>query len=149
MTPDQLAQAVAEAMWAQDRASQALGMRLEHVAAETARLSMSIRADMLNGFALAHGGLIGTLADSAFAFACNSGNQLTVASGYSIDIVMGAREGDVLTATGRRVAATGRTGLYDVQVRNQRDELVAEFRGRATRLKDRRVVPDLPLAGEL
>ncbi len=148
MTAEQLAQAVAEAMWAQDRASQALGMALEAVSPGTARLSMPIRADMLNGFALCHGGLIGTLADSAFAFACNSGNQLTVASGYSIDIVAGAREGDVLTAHAQRKAATGRTGLYDVQVHNQRGELVAEFRGRAYRLKDRRVVPELPVSGD-
>ncbi|MBH9579408.1 hydroxyphenylacetyl-CoA thioesterase PaaI [Inhella proteolytica] len=148
MTAEQLAQAVAEAMWAQDRASQALGMQLEAVGPGTARLSMPIRADMLNGFALCHGGLIGTLADSAFAFACNSGNALTVASGYAIDIVAGAREGDVLTAHAQRKAATGRTGLYDVQVRNQRDELIAEFRGRAYRLKDRRVVPELPVSGD-
>jgi acyl-CoA thioesterase len=146
MDAQQLAQAVAEAMWAQDQASQALGMRLDAVGPGTATLSMLIRADMLNGFALCHGGLIGTLADSAFAFACNSGNQLTVASGYSIDIVAGAREGDRLQAQARQVAGTGRTGLYDVQVRNQRDELIAEFRGRAYRLKDRRVVDHLPVA---
>lgn len=145
MTAEELAQQVAAAMWSQDRASQALGMTLESVGPGTAALRMPIRADMLNGFALCHGGLIGALADSAFAFACNSGNQLTVASGYSIDLVAGAREGDVLRAAAHRVSATGRTGLYDVQVRNQRDELVAEFRGRAYRLKDRRVVPDLPI----
>lgn len=148
MQAQALAEAVAAALWAQDRASQALGMRIESVAPGEAVLSMPIRPDMLNGFALCHGGLIATLADSAFAFACNNGNQLTVASGYSIDIVAGAREGDVLRAQARRMASTGRTGLYDVQVRNQRHELVAEFRGRAYRLKDRRVVPELPLAGE-
>lgn len=146
MTVDELAQAVAAALWAKDAASQALGMRLDAVGPGTATLSMDIRADMLNGFALCHGGLIGTLADSAFAYACNSGNWLTVASGYSIDIVAGARQGDRLQAQARHMAGTGRTGLYDVQVRNQRDELIAEFRGRAYRLRDRRVVDDLPLA---
>lgn len=144
MDAQQLADAVAAAMWSQDRASQALGMAIEAVGPDTAVLTMTVRADMLNGFAMCHGGLIGSLADSAFAFACNSGNQLTVASGYSIDIVAGAREGDHLRAAARCLSRTGRTGLYDVQVRNQRDELVAEFRGRAYRLKDRRVVPDLP-----
>ncbi|MBB5205117.1 acyl-CoA thioesterase [Inhella inkyongensis] len=149
MDAQQLAQAVAEGMWAQDRASQALGMQLGAVGPGTAAITMTVRPDMLNGFALCHGGLIGTLADSAFAFACNSGNQLTVASGYSIDISAGARAGDVLTAQARRIAATGRTGLYDVQVRNQRDELIAEFRGRAYRLKGQRVVAELPVEGEL
>ena len=146
MTPDQKARAVADAMWAQDRASQALGLRLVDVRAGTASLSMTVKPDHCNGFGILHGGLLAALADSAFAFACNSANALTVASGFDIDIVHSARVGDELTASAVAAHQGGRSGVYDVTVTRghaSTEELIAVFRGRATRLKDRFVVPQL------
>jgi acyl-CoA thioesterase len=90
---------------------------------------------MLNGHAICHGGFIFSLADSAFAFACNSYNLSTVASGCAIDFVAPAREGDVLTAAARERSASGRTGVYDIEVTNQRGEAVALFRGKSYRVK--------------
>jgi acyl-CoA thioesterase len=128
-----LAEEVAAAMWADDAASKALGMTLEHVAPGTARLSMTVRADMVNGHDLCHGGLIATLADSAFAFACNSHGTVTVASGFEIDLLEPARLGDLLVAEAREVALRGRSGIYDVTIRRG-DTVVAEFRGRSRSL---------------
>ena len=102
---------------------------------------MTVRADMLNGFDICHGGFITTLADSAFAFACNARNEMTVASGLSIDFLAPAREGDRLTAEAREVSLAGRTGVYDVSVRNQRGEAIAVFRGRSYCLKGKATVP--------
>jgi acyl-CoA thioesterase len=130
-----LAEAVAAAMYAQDRASQMMGMRIIQVGPGRAQLTMTVRADMLNGHATCHGGFIFTLADSAFAFACNSNNHTTVASGAAIDFVAPAREGDVLTAVAEERSATGRTGVYDITVRNQRGETIALFRGKSHRVK--------------
>ncbi len=137
------AQATAEqvraAMFADDAASRMLGLQIPEISPGRAVATMTVRADMLNGFAICHGGLIATLADSAFAFACNSRNVLTVASGFGIDIVKSAKLGDVLTATASETSLAGRTGLYDITVTNQRGELVAMFRGRSHRLGDRKV----------
>lgn len=130
-----LAERVAAAMYSRDSASQGLGMRVAEVSPGHAELTMAVRADMLNGHAICHGGFIFTLADSAFAFACNSYNLNTVASGCSIDFVAPAREGDVLTARARERALSGRTGVYDVEVANQRGETVALFRGKSYRIK--------------
>ena len=130
-----LAERVAAEMFARDRASQAMGMRIANVGPGRAELTMKVRADMLNGHATCHGGLIFTLADSAFAFACNSANLTTVASGCSIDFITPAREDDVLTAIGQERSLSGRTGVYDIEVRNQRGETVALFRGRSHRIK--------------
>ena len=130
-----LAERVALAMYARDRASQALGMHIVRVGAGHAELSMRVRADMLNGHAICHGGFIFTLADSAFAFACNSYNLTTVASGCAIDFVAPAREGDVLAAMARERSVSGRTGVYDIEVTNQRGETVAYFRGKSYRIK--------------
>ena len=138
-----LAQQVAQAMWAQDRASQALGMRLDAVGPGQATLSMPVRADMLNGHATCHGGLIATLADSAFAFACNAGNEATVASGFEVDLLAPARLGDVLTATARERHRGGRTGVYDVEVLRQDGVCVALFRGRSYAMKGRAVLDPL------
>jgi acyl-CoA thioesterase len=139
------AQAVAEgsarAMWAGDRASQGLGMRIDAIAPGAATLSMPVRADMLNGHDICHGGFIFALADSAFAFACNSYNFVTVASGCSIDFLAPARAGDVLTAHARERSASGRTGVYDIDVTNQRGERIALFRGKSYRIKGS-VMPD-------
>jgi acyl-CoA thioesterase len=104
---------------------------------------MTVRADMLNGFCICHGGLVATLADSAFAFACNAYNELTVASGFGIDIFIASKEGDVLTARAEEVNKAGRTGVYDIEVRNQRGERVAMFRGRSYTVKGKQVVPGL------
>jgi acyl-CoA thioesterase len=137
----QIADLVREGMFANDHASRALGMQILEAGPGRAVIAMTVRKDMLNGFAICHGGLITTLADSAFAFACNSANHLTVASGLSIDFLAPAHEGDVLTATASEVSQSGRTGIYDVEVRNQHGKRVAVFRGRSARLRDRTVVP--------
>ena len=130
-----LAERIAAAMFDRDRASQMMGMRIVKVAPGRAELVMTVRADMVNGHATCHGGFIFTLADSAFAFACNSNNQTTVASGAGIDFLAPAREGDVLTAVAEERSASGRTGVYDIEVRNQRGEAIALFRGKSHRIK--------------
>jgi acyl-CoA thioesterase len=128
-------------MFAEDAASRALGMSVEAMGPGYARLSMSVRPDMLNGFKICHGGFITTLADSAFAFACNSANQLTLAAAITVEFIAPAREGDRLTAEAKELSLTGRTGIYDVKVVNQRGETIALLRGRSHRLKDKPVVP--------
>jgi acyl-CoA thioesterase len=130
-----LAERVAAEMFARDPASQAMGMRIVKVGPGSAELTMKVRADMLNGHATCHGGFIFTLADSAFAFACNSANLATVASGCTIDFIAPAREDDVLTAIGLERSLSGRTGIYDIEVRNQRGEMIALFRGKSYRIK--------------
>jgi acyl-CoA thioesterase len=139
--PQQLAERVRDHMWAGDRASRALGMEVLAVGPGTATLRMTVREDMLNGHAICHGGLVTTLADSAFAFACNTYDELTVASGFSVDLVAPGRLGDVLTARAVEVNKAGRTGVYDIEVRNQRDERVAIFRGRSYTMKGKPVLP--------
>ncbi|MDR7271376.1 acyl-CoA thioesterase [Pelomonas saccharophila] len=114
-------------------------MQIVEISPGRAVATMTVRADMLNGFAICHGGLIATLADSAFAFACNSRNALTVASGFGIDILKSAKLGDVLTATAEETSLAGRTGLYDITVKNQNGDLIAMFRGRSYRLAERKV----------
>ena len=144
MTSQQIAGAVAESvgkgMMAKDNVSQGLGMRLTHISPGAAHIDMTVRSDMLNGHATCHGGMITALADSAFAFACNSYNELTVASGLSIDFVAPAFEGDVLTARAIEVSLSGRTGVYDVMVFNQHADCIAVFRGRSHRIKGKQVV---------
>jgi acyl-CoA thioesterase len=135
------AEFVGEAMFSNDRASQGLGMRVVAMGPGKATLTMTVRADMLNGFEICHGGFVTTLADSAFAFACNSYNEMTVASGLSVDLLAPSREGDQLTAEAVEVSQQGRTGVYDITVTNQRGERVAVVRGRSYRLKGRPAVP--------
>lgn len=141
-TPQQLAEHVRDGMFANDRASKALGMRIVEVGPGRAVLEMEVRDSMVNGHDLCHGGLIATLADSAFAFACNSYNELTVASGFSIDILAPGKLGDVLTARCTEVSKSGRTGVYDAVVTNQRGERVAIFRGRSYTMKGKPAVAD-------
>ncbi|MGH8774794.1 MAG: hydroxyphenylacetyl-CoA thioesterase PaaI [Jiangellaceae bacterium] len=117
-------------MWADDATSQALGMTLDEVRPGYARLSMRIRADMVNGHAICHGGLVFALADSAFAFACNSYNHSTVAQACDIVFVAPARLDDVIVAEATERIRYGRSGVYDVTVRRD-TEVVAEFRGRS------------------
>ena len=140
MTPQQVAEAVRAHMFAGDRASRSLGMSVDAIAPGHATLSMTVREDMLNGHRICHGGLITTLAVSAFAFACNSYNELTVASSLSVGLVAPAREGDVLTAQATPVNRAGRTGVYDMVVTNQRGERVAFVRGRSYTMKGKPVV---------
>ncbi len=130
-----LAERVASAMLSRDEASRHLGMRVVSVSPGRSCLSMTVRRDMVNGHAICHGGLVFTLADSAFAFACNSYNVNTVANGCSIEFLAPSREGDVLTATAQERAQVGRNGVYDVEVRNQDGVTVAHFRGKSTRIK--------------
>ena len=132
--PQSVAEGSARAMYAQDHASQALGMRILEVRPGYARLSMTVREDMVNGHKLCHGGLIFTLADSAFAFACNTYNSVTVASAANVEFLLPARLGDELTATAEERSRSKRTGVYDVVVCNEQDESVALFRGRSHEL---------------
>ncbi len=129
MTPDQLAGETARVLWADDTASQELGMKIESVGPGCARLSMEVGAHMLNGHKTCHGGYIFTLADSAFAFACNSFNRRAVAHNCSIFYLRPGAQGDRLTADARRRAQFGRNGIYDVKVTNQNQDTIAEFRG--------------------
>jgi len=134
-------EAVGAHMFAADRASRGLGMRIVALGAGTARLEMAVRDDMLNGHDICHGGFITTLADSAFAFACNSGNQLTVAAGLTVDFLAPAHRGDMLTAEAVEVSRAGRTGVYDMVVVNQHGTRVALVRGRSAALAGRTVMP--------
>jgi acyl-CoA thioesterase len=136
-----IAETVGAGMYAEDAASQALGLKIDAMGPGYARLVMHVRADMLNSFKICHGGLITTLADSAFACACNSHNQLTLAVGITVDFIAPAREGDVLSAAATEVSQTDRTGIYDVVVTNQNGETIAVLRGRSHRTKDRKTVP--------
>lgn len=133
--PQQLAQAVANAMWSRDNATQALGMEVLAVGPGTATIAMPVRTDMLNGHHMCHGGYIFTLADSAFAYACNSYNQNTVASACHIDFLAPARLGDVLEAEAVERSAAGRTGVYDITVRVRGGKTVALFRGKSYRIQ--------------
>ncbi len=130
-----LAKAAAEVMWRDDNASKWLGMKVEEVRPGYARLSMTVTANMVNGHNFCHGGLIFTLADSTFAFACNSHNQRAVAAGASIEFLAPAYLGDVLSAEGVEQSLMGRTGVYDMKVRNQKGEVIALFRGKSATIK--------------
>jgi acyl-CoA thioesterase len=123
-------------MMAADRASAVLGITLVEHGGGSARTRMTVREDMVNGHDIAHGGLVFTLADTAFACACNSWGPVTVAAGGDISFVRPARLGDVLEATATTRTRFGRQGVYDVTVRRG-DEVVAEFRGRSTQLRER------------
>jgi acyl-CoA thioesterase len=136
-----LAELCADAMWAEDRASQGLGMTLDAVGPGFATLSMTIRDDMANGHGIAHGAFIFAVADSAFAFACNSYDVRAVAQSCDVLFVTAARVGDQLTAAAAERHRYGRNGLYDVRV-TRGDEVVAEFRGRSRTIGGRVVVSD-------
>lgn len=128
-----VARASADAMWAGDRASQHLGMAIVEVAPGRAVLTMTLGPTMVNGHGIAHGGFIFTLADSAFAFACNGHGPHAVAAQCHITYVKPGRLGDVLTATAQEVLREGRSGIYDVRV-TRGDEVIAEFRGHSRQL---------------
>jgi acyl-CoA thioesterase len=126
-----LAEACAEAMFARDRASRKLAMEIVSVAPGKAVITMPVTGDMVQGHGSCHGGYLFTLADSAFAFSCNSYDKATVASGCSIDYMYGAKEGDVLTAVAEEQSRGNRTGIYDVTLTNQDGRTIALFRGRS------------------
>ena len=139
-SPQALAEATRQAMLANDTVLATLGIAVPEVGPGTATATMVVRADMLNGFAICHGGLVATLADTAFAYACNAHNQLTVASGFDIQLLAPSRLGDVLSARAREMRRAGRSGIYDVEVCNQHGDCVALFRGRSHTAKGRPVV---------
>jgi acyl-CoA thioesterase len=128
------AERAAAGLFERDRASQALGMRITGVRPGWARVAMAVRADMLNGHGVCHGGIVFALADSAFAFACNSHNESTVAAAAAIDFLAAAREDDELTAEASELWRTRRNGIYEITVSNQRGERIALFRGRSYRI---------------
>ena len=130
VTPEETARRSAETMWADDRASQALGMSLDAVAPGTATLTLTLGEEMVNGHGIGHGGITFTLADSAFAFACNSYNRSTVAASAEIRFRRPTRLGDRLVATATERSRDGRDGVYDVLV-TAGDEVVAVFVGRS------------------
>lgn len=135
------AEQVRDRMFAHDHAVRALGMAVTMIGAGVATVTMTVRHDMLNGHQICHGGLIATLADTAFAYACNSRDELTVASGFGIDFIAPGHLGDLLTARCTEVARAGRTGVYDTVVENQRGEGIAVFRGRSHALKGQPAAP--------
>jgi acyl-CoA thioesterase len=135
LTPQQLAEACAASMWVDDRATQHFGMELQQTGPGTATMVMVVKDWMTNGHSTCHGGCIFTLADSAFAFACNSHNQNAVAQMASISFISPAFVDDRLTATAREVSRKGRGGIYDITVTNQKGEHVAEFRGHSRTIK--------------
>ena len=124
-----LAQACADAMWRDDRASKALGMSIRKIAPGEAVLAMKVRPDMTNGHDICHGGFIFTLADSAFAFACNTYNQRAVAQQCAVTFIRAVPAGETLTAHAVERSKAGRGGIYDVTVRDSKNIVVAEFRG--------------------
>ena len=139
LSGDDLAKACAAAMWSTDQASQGLGFEIEEVRQGYARLSMTVRCDMLNGQKIAHGGFMFTLADSAFAFACNTYNQFAVAQHCAVTFLAPGFEGDILTAEAVERHRAGRSGIYDVTVTNQKGEVIAEFRGNSRTVKGQHI----------
>jgi acyl-CoA thioesterase len=134
MTPDELAQACAETMWSEDQATRSLGATLDHVAPGSARLSLEVAPHMVNGHGICHGGYIFTLADSAFAFACNTRNRRAVAAHCAITYLRPARLGARLTATATERTRAGRSGITDVTVTDDQGAIIAEFRGTSREL---------------
>ena len=133
LSPDDLARACAEAMWNEDDASKGLGMEILQIKAGEATLTMTVKPHMVNGHGIAHGGFIFLLADSAFAFACNSHNQRAVAAQCNISFIRPGKLGDRLVATAREISRTGRSGIYDVRVTVD-DMAIAELRGHSRTL---------------
>jgi acyl-CoA thioesterase len=129
VTPDEIARACAERLWADDHAARAHGMRIESVGPGDASLSMTVTKTMTNGHGMGHGGFIFLLADTAFAYACNSRNQRCVAQHCTITYLKPAREGTRLLATAREVRRIDRSGVYDVAVADEEGTPIAEFRG--------------------
>jgi acyl-CoA thioesterase len=145
MTAQQIAEQIRDAMLDDDQASRWLGIEIQAIGPGTCTAVLTVRKEFLNGHAIMHGGLITTLADSAFAFACNAYNEVTVASGFDVNLLASARLGDVLTARASEVSKSGRTGVYDIEVTNQHGERIAAFRGRSYTMKGRAIIDGLPV----
>jgi acyl-CoA thioesterase len=135
MTPDELARAAAKAMYEADACARAFGIEIAEVRAGYARLSMAVRPEFLNGHNICHGGLIFTLADTAFAYACNSYNVNTVAAGCSIEYLRPVQPDELLTAEAVEQVLSGRNGVYDIRVTNRAGEAVALFRGKSAQIR--------------
>lgn len=146
MDAKQLAKACADAMWAEDAASRGLGMELISVGPGRAELAMTVTDRMVNGHKICHGGFIFTLADSTFAFACNSYNQRTVAQHCAVTFLTAGKLGDRLTARGVEVNRRGRSGIYDITVTRQDGTAVAEFRGHSRTIEGV-LIPNLDESG--
>jgi len=147
MNAEQLAKACADAMWAEDQASRGLGMELVSVGPGKAELQMTVTDRMVNGHKICHGGFIFTLADSTFAFACNTYNQRTVAQHCAVTFITAGKLGDRLTARGVEVHRRGRSGIYDITVTRQDGTVIAEFRGHSRTIEGE-LVPNLEKSGE-
>ncbi|WP_350333763.1 hydroxyphenylacetyl-CoA thioesterase PaaI [Coralliovum pocilloporae] len=141
-TADELAKACAAALWQTDQASQSMGMQLDAVSPGKACVSMLVTDVMVNGHGTCHGGVIFTLADSAFAFACNSYNQRTVAQHCSVTFLTPAYLGDRLVAEATERQRQGRSGIYDIVVRTEKDMTIAEFRGHCRTVKGTLLPPE-------
>jgi acyl-CoA thioesterase len=141
LSPDSLARACADAMWRDDRASQGLDMEIAAIGPGQATLMMTIQPHMVNGHGIAHGGFIFTLADSAFAFACNTHNERTVAAQGNITFIRPGKLGDRLVAEAREISRSGRSGIYDVRV-SAGDSVIAEFRGHSRSIGGTLVAPE-------
>jgi acyl-CoA thioesterase len=128
LSPEDVARACADAMWKDDEASRGLGMKIVEIKPGQATLTMTVQPHMVNGQRIAHGGFIFALADSAFAFACNSHNERAVAAQGNITFIRPSKLGDLLVATAREISRSGRSGIYDVRV-SVGDAVIAEFRG--------------------
>ncbi|MFC6299323.1 hydroxyphenylacetyl-CoA thioesterase PaaI [Pseudomonas sp. CCM 7893] len=139
-----LANQCAQTLFNRDAASQAMGIRLLSVAPGCARLGMSVRAEMIQGHGTCHGGYLFALADSAFAVACNSYNDATVALGCSIDYIAPAHLGDTLSADCREQSRAGRTGNYDVRIENQTGQLIALFHGKSYKVRGTVLAQETP-----
>ena len=146
MNAEQLAKACADAMWAEDQASRGLGMELLSVGPGRAELAMTVTDRMVNGHKICHGGFIFTLADSTFAFACNTYNQRTVAQHCAVTFLTAGKLGDRLTARGVEVSRRGRSGIYDITVARQDGTVIAEFRGHSRTIEGE-MVPNLDKSG--
>jgi acyl-CoA thioesterase len=146
MTAQEMAEACAKVMWEGDNASSGLGMALVSVAPGQSAVTMPITEAMVNGHGTCHGGFIFSLADSAFAFACNSYNQRAVAQHCSITFLAPGRLGDMLTAQGAELSRTGRSGIYDIAISNQDGVAVAIFRGHCRTIKGE-LLPGVTVSG--
>ncbi|WP_036590690.1 hydroxyphenylacetyl-CoA thioesterase PaaI [Oceanospirillum maris] len=135
LTPDELANRCAQKMYESDWAAQALEMTIIDVREGYAKLSMVVRKDMSNGHGICHGGMMFTLADTAFAYSCNSYNKVTVAAGCNIEFIAPGKLGDTLVAEAKKVSLAGRSGIYDVTISNSAGDPIAYFRGKSRQIK--------------
>lgn len=133
--PQEIAEAVGRGMYERDHCAIAHGIELVEIAPGYARMTMTVRKDMVNGHDICHGGMTFTLADTAFAYACNAGNEITVAAACNIVFPAPAKLGDVLTAECREVHKRGRAGVYDTTVTNQEGAVIGIFRGQSMRIQ--------------